>query len=247
MYRGLAIVSTVLTVLLVSVGCAPLSRSSRVEESFPDPTTRALAEAVARGDEAEITELVASGADPDATGTDRITLLQWAVKVKSPHGLSALLAAGADPDQLGLGGRAALHDATPLEDAQYVQLLLAGGADPDVRRATVESTPLTSACLERRAATFEALVAAGADVNVVDRLGERPIHTCARTNAGNLVLRLLELGTVPDAENDNGATFQDYYFTYDRKVLNDTSIAEREAVIAWLEAHHVLVIPQAYR
>ena len=236
-----------LTVLLVGMGCAPFSRSSRAAESFPDPVTQPLAEAVARGDQAEITELVSGGADPDATGTDGITLLQWAVKVQSPTGLSALLAAGADPDQLDVSGTSALHEAALLEDPQYVQQLLAGGADPNVRQTAVETTPLTFACLQHRSAAFEALITAGAEVNIVDLLDERPIHTCARTNAGDLVLRLLELGTVPDAQNSGGSTFQDYYFTYDRKILNDRALAEREAVIAWLEAHDVPVLPQAYR
>lgn len=236
-----------LAVVSVGTGCGALFQGPDASHPFTDEPAASLAEAVADGDREEVSELVAGGADPNAAATDGTTMLQWSIIAESADGMAALLAAGADPNKLGRKGRAPLHDAAEQEDATYVQLLLGAGADPDIRWRGTGSTPLKDSCQPYLNASFEALVAAGADVNAVDANRDGPIHACARTNAGALLLRLLELGADPSATNSAGATFQDYYFQYDRKILNERTLREREAVIAWLEQHGIPVSPAAYR
>lgn len=223
--------------LLFDVGKGP-----RASDYFTGRAAE-LAGAIRSLDSARIADLIGGGADVEASGEDGMTMLQYAVEVDSLPGVEALLAAGADPDRTGYGADAALHLAAG--DAELAQALIDGGADPDVRNAQTGSTPLTSVCLALDPEGFEVLAAAGADVNLVDNLGDLALHTCARTNQGAILLRMLELGADPEALGGSGASFQDYYFGYQRKVLNDRAVAERRAVVGWLDAHGIPLVPAA--
>lgn len=91
-------------------------------------------------------------------------------------------------------------------DVRAVRSILAQGADPN--SAAKDGTPVlhTAACIAPDAGMpiFEALVAAGARLDLVDRAGWLPIK--AATWCGNepAVRRLLELGADPDADSGDG-------------------------------------------
>lgn len=231
----------VLLVLAVAA-CTPGIRPEHDASAyFSEEGDLELAAAVAEGDREAVSDLVASGADPDARGTDDRTMLDWAMTARSLDGLVALLEAGADPDQIGYRGRAALHQAAELEDPAFLEALVDAGADVDVVNPHTGTTALVDACVQTRAASLEALVAAGADVDAADPNGATALHACGRLNQGAMILSLLEAGADPLAEDATGATFQDHYLGYDQGLLNDRAREERAAVVAWLTDHGVPV------
>lgn len=244
--RMFALVVALLALLAVT-GCGLAAGPSDAEKWFAEPDAQELAIAVARGDRAAIARLVDTGADPDAAGVEDLTLLQFSILASSVDGMAGLLDAGADPDKVGRGGVAPLSNAAFDGGLPFVELLLSSGADPDVRERVTGSTPLKHACLQRDVPVFTALLDAGADPDAADANSDAVIHTCARVNAGDLLLLLLQRGADPEARTSAGASFQEYYFSYPRNVLNEGSVAERAAIIAWLEDHDIPVVPEAYR
>jgi ankyrin repeat protein len=232
--------------VLVVVGCDALAPAPDPEEYFTDAVDLGLAVAVADGDAGLIADLVASGADPEARGTEDITMLQWAVHARSLDGLTALLDAGADPDLTGYRGEAALHRAAQNRNGGlFLTALLERGADVDVRSAHTGSTALIYTCQHAWPENLDVLMAADADVTVTDTLGDSALHFCARTNQGAMLRRLLEAGADPTVVNSRGDTFQDHYFSYNRDILSERALEEREAVVDWLKAHGVPVVPGA--
>jgi ankyrin repeat protein len=62
----------------------------------------------------------------------------------------------------------------------------AGGGAPliDLPELLFEWTPLFLACIELHVDTVEELLSAGADANLTDSLGDRPLEACAKSRAG---------------------------------------------------------------
>lgn len=93
--------------------------------------------AAGRGDAAEVSALLASGADPNTLSPDSETPLHVAAITGDPATVSALLAAGANPNARAPPGTQL--SMTPLQWATYggheemVRLLLASGADAGLR------------------------------------------------------------------------------------------------------------------
>lgn len=213
-----------------------------VNQIFPDPAVARLAEAAARGDRRRIAEL-APTVDLAAQGDDGVTLLQWALLNQSPQGLEALLEAGANPNQVGMDGDTVVHLAALANDDRYLTILLAKGADPNVGHGDTKATPLRSALIGERIEQFQALLAAGADPDRADRMGNTPLHVAGQINEPARALDLLKAGADPMARNLQGATFQRYLFMTRAELLNAETRRDREAVQAWLTEHGIAVDP----
>lgn len=203
-----------------------------------------MATAVAAGDRERLGELFAADADPNLTGRDGVTLVQFAIMTESETGLHELLTAGADPDRAGLGGEQPVFTAVFADNENLLRILLEEGADPDARASSVGQSALSRAVLAPAQTQFHLLMAAGADVNLANANGDTALHSAARSNAGALILELLEAGADPEA-TASGTTFQEYYFTYPSEVLNQRAKDERQAVISWLEENGVPLSPGA--
>lgn len=117
--------------------------------------------------------------------------------------------------------------------------MLEHGGDANARNPHTGATPLVQALLSPDAQQYAVLLEAGADPAAADNNGDTLLHVAARTNHGGAVLALLRKGASPLAKNSSGATFQPYYFGYNRAILNDRALEERKAVAAWLEANGV--------
>jgi ankyrin repeat protein len=220
-------------------------------EFFTDADEVALAEAVAAGDSGEVARLVADGVDPDASGTEDLTMVQWAIHVESVDGLAALLEAGADPDLTGWAGKTPLEDTVDVNTSDatseaMIPILLAAGADVDARNSITGDTALGAACVTSSDLAIGLLLDGGADPDGADANGSRPLHACARVNRGAQLIVLLDAGADPLARTSGGASFQDYYFGHDPELLNERAAAERADVIAWLETNGIPVNPEAY-
>lgn len=227
---------------LVLSGCQLLGAAGEgpdVSEYFEDEQTQELARAVDRGDRSTIRELVDGGASLDTTGHEGLTLLQWAVLRGQNPALRTMLELGADPDQTGYQGSAVLHTAANATSARFVETLLEAGADPDVRHAVTERTPLMQAAGMATDDQFELLLDAGADISLADRTGVTALHLAAMVNAGSQVLTLLEKGADPLAKDRLDATFQDYFWSTDPKIMHAQALRNREKVGEWLTARDI--------
>ena len=205
---------------------------------FTDPRVAELAEAVADGDTLRIRDL-AAGVDLSTRGDKHVTLLQWALLNRSFAGMKALLDAGADPTQSGMDSDTVVHMAAMANDATYLTELLARGVNPNVRNPESGAGPLRAALMGERGEQFRALLAAGADPDLADRLGNTPLHVAGQINEPERALDLLNAGADPMARNAQGVTFQRYLFMTRAALLNAETRRSREAVEAWLTTHQI--------
>jgi ankyrin repeat protein len=79
-------------------------------------------------------------------------------------------------------------------DTVYLTVLLAHRADPSTRHGATGATPVVPALMANRDTNFRRLLAAGADPNAADRMGDTRLHVAAKINAFDRVLDLLEAG-----------------------------------------------------
>ena len=107
--------------------------------------------------------------------------------------------------------------------------------------AVTGAGPLRSALMGERAEQFHALLAAGADPDRADRMGNTPLHVAGQINEPARALELLEAGADPMARNAQGVTFQRYLFMTRAALLNAETRSQREAVEAWLKAHGIAI------
>lgn len=236
----------VLLGLLLS-GCSLLQRTPKSDQHFTGETLD-LARAIERGDNDRVRDLIDAGADVEATGDDERTLLHWAVVHSNLEATEALLGAGADPDRISLRHTSALHEAAGTHGDRgtaLVTVLLDAGANPNLVSPGTGAAPLPNTCRASNLASLEALLGGGAEPDHTDLNRGVALHTCARTNQGAMLLRLLEAGADPGLQTSGGATFQDYYYSFPADVLNDRARDERSQVAAWLVAHGHELTPEA--
>lgn len=205
-------------------------------EIFPDPAAAAIAEALVEGDIGKVRTLAATAdfAALAALGDKRVTLLQWALFTRSLDGMQALLDAGADPAQPGMDGDTAVHFASMLEEPQFLRALLAHGADPDVANVDTGSAPLCAALMTEREEQFRILLAAGANPDHVDDMGNTLLHVTGLLNEPQRALDLLKAGADPVRRNAQDVTFQRYLFMARPDVLDADNSRAWEAVLTWL-------------
>lgn len=184
-------------------------RTPPAETFFSGPTLT-LAQAIERGDVAEVDALVPT-VDLNRPGVEDMTLLFFALQKafgEKPAQLQIvthLVRAGADPlhrvEGLGSVLGVSLQAASPL----YVKALLDAGVSPD----TVEGTTpiLFKATREATFGTLRLLVERGADVNRRDSLGNTALMQGLTTMQLDQVDYLLGHGARPDFVNINGVSF----------------------------------------
>lgn len=226
--------------VLSQTACAS-EKTTQVENAqkvFAGRTSIDLAQAAAAGDSARVRELVRSGADPDAVGDGRTSMLQWALLNRSAAGLQALLIAGADPAHADDTGDTVVHYAAKANDPAYLDILLAHHANPDVPNAITGATPLMDALRADRDTQFAKLVAAGADLNRADSMGNTALHVAAKINSTH-VLDLLEAGSDPLLRNRQNQTFQVYLAITPARVLTEQARDNRRQIADWLRRHGV--------
>lgn len=208
---------------------------------FGDERAASLAEAAAAGDKQGVAELARAGCNVNARGDRGVNLVQWAFLHQNSHGMTALLAAGADPAAPDDHGNTVMHYAAAAENPAMMMALLEAGVSADLRNPIKGETPLFVAIMHDREPQFQALLAAGADVDAVDAAGNRPLHQAAKVNDPRRVLVLLEAGADPQALNGQGVTFQRYLNAMDNAMRTAPVREAKAAVDAWLRSHGVEV------
>ena len=204
-------------------------------QAFPDDRMAQIAEAVARGDAAQIKRL-APGVDLNAPGDKGVTLLQWAILSQSPRGFSELLDSGADASAPGIDGKTAMHLAATVDDQSFLRELLDRGVSPNLINSATGRTALAETAYGEHLEQARVLLQAGADPNAADFMGNTPLHIAAKTGKGRLVLALLDAKADPGAVNNQGATFDRYFFMGNESILGAEARRERDDVRAWLRS-----------
>lgn len=225
---------------LLAVGAiTPVRAGPSSAEVFADPKAAALADAALTRNATRAAELLRAGADPNAHGDRGVTLLQWMMLRKSHIGFGILLDLGADPTRTGLDGDSAVHFAAKANDTAYLRMLLDRHVDVDARNANTGRTPVMAALMGDRTVQVEMLRNAGARLDVIDHMGNTPLHVAAQIGASAEVLAFLEQGAPPQARNRQGKTFQTYVFMTPERVLTERARADRRAVADWLVRHGI--------
>lgn len=151
------------------------------------------------GDVTAVHELLAVGADPNASVRHGYRALQAASEHGHPACVRALLAAGADPNLADDAGMTPLHRATIDSHVQCMAALLAAGADAAVASAAGWCA-LHSAAQRESADVFQLLLEAAPQAALLrDKSGQLPLDFALRYSRFHHARCLLEHAPLPPA------------------------------------------------
>ncbi len=163
---------------------------------FPRP----VADAAARGDVAQVQELLRNGADVNTAQGDGMTALHWAASRGELPLTEVLITSGAN---VGAGTRIGRY--TPLHLASrggyrdVVEALLRAKADPNAKTTNSGVTPLHLAAAAGKADVVGALVRSGADVKAAETSwGQTPLVFAASHGQVDAIRALLDAGADPN-------------------------------------------------
>lgn len=227
---------------IIGTACAGQGANVDAQNVFSNAKVAALATAAADGNAAGVRQAIADGANIDAHGDKDVTPLAWAMLNRSPEGFRTLLDAGADPNEPAVGGDPVILMAAKANDPVYLKMLLAHHVDPGKARGRSDQTPLMAAILNANTdAPFKLLLAAGADPNQANRMGNTALHVAATGGTYAQVLALLKVGANPRATNRHGDTFQTLLHLTPANRLSPAAKQQLADIDAWLRAHDVPV------
>jgi ankyrin repeat protein len=145
--------------------------------------------AIQRNDTAEVSRLIAGGANPNVKDADGVPALMLATLFADIACVEQLLKLGADPNLVDANGATALMWAIP--DRQKVRALVEHGANVNSRSTNLGRTPLLIAAASPGTVDLlDLLLARGADLRATDGAGNSAVAMAMRT-ADIDVLRFL--------------------------------------------------------
>ena len=206
---GLLVVATTLAALAPAIvsgqgARAPIPAGGGepvvVAPSGADAAASPLATAAARGDLAQVRELLDSGTkEVDAPDRDGTPALHWVVRLGDAELVARLLAAGANVDGADRHGVTPLQVAIGEGDVSLVRRLLDAGADANKPDAAGEP-PLMLAARVGEPEVARALLAHGAAVDARDQtFGQTALMAAVREGHSELARALLDAGADPNA------------------------------------------------
>jgi ankyrin repeat protein len=153
--------------------------------------------------------LLKEGASPDSELQGGQTPLMLAAGQGQIHLVDELIAHGADPNRAMSTGFTALHAGVESRNPAVVSLLLDRGAEPNAPLSKFAATPLCVAAWRGDAGCEQALLQAGAKVNVRTYLGRTPLHLASISGNREAVALLIKAGASTQALDDNHLTALD--------------------------------------
>lgn len=231
--------AVVFVLTMASVAACKAKPSAAALQAFPSEDAARVADAIEANDGAKITALIHDGANASATGAAGTSLLQFAVARDKPKAFEALLAAGADATHADDEGDTVMHDAASSDDYSFMNALLAKRIDPNVINEISGDTPLMDAAVAGHGSQLNALIQAGAKLDVTEPNGDDALIMAAQTNQFQAVLDLLAAGADPRAKNKTGATFQRFVNMTPVNVTAPETQREREKINRWLVGHNI--------
>jgi len=182
----------------------PAGGSDVDEKDFSGWT--ALMRACRGGDQKEVEQLIAKGADVNATEDNHgTTPLFMAVASGSKEIVELLIAKGADVSAKANDGARLLHKAAAIGSKEIIELLLAKGADINAKDSS-GNTPLHETADSYKRESAEFLIAKGADVNAKTKTGNTPLLLAAVFGRKDIVELLITKGADINAPNEDGLT-----------------------------------------
>lgn len=106
-------------------------------------------------------------------------------------------------------GETALHIVTERRDAIWIRFLTSRGANPNIRDKK-GVYPIQLAVTLGYLEGVEALIKAGAQIEVTNNAGETPLVAAVHRRDTPLIRLLLEKGANPDRSDNSGRTARDY-------------------------------------
>ena len=216
-----------------------------LETMFPNEDARALAKAAGKGKIKKVEELVKSGVDVDARGTQGATPLFWAMA--NYKGFKRLLELGADPNIVYGDGNTVIHMAVRLKDSRFLEALLEHGANPNLKVESVGKwktlghTPIFDA-LSQGKDRVDLLLSAGADLNAKGNFGTTPVMSAVGRGDFEIAYYLLEQGADYRIKNDAGETLASRVAdTIGALRPGSDAVKWQTKVIDWLESRGVQV------
>ncbi len=199
-----------LLALAILLSLLALRRKGRVRGHppsyyFGDQGICDLCHAISRDEVKEATRLIGGGVDAGSRGKHGMTPLCWALAHRSQETYRLLLESGADPNAR-TWGIPLVSWAARLEASEFLSLALQYGGDANATAAETGATPIFEASDFRRIPNVRLLIAAGANLNSQDSMGETPMTSAAALNFYDIVYILLEAGADPEVTGNTGAS-----------------------------------------
>ena len=187
---------------------APPTISAEFQSMSQDEKDKELIKATQKDDAVKITDLLAAGADINASDKlSGFTPIVIATVRNNLEIFKLLQEAGADLQQIDKRNNTLLHHAAFENDAEIGAILLAeGDFDLEARRSQYGFTPLLVAAFEGHVEMVELLVEHGADIEAGDDWGDTPLNVSAWNGKHDVVEKLIELGAILEVENSSGHT-----------------------------------------
>ena len=174
------------TVLLLEAGADPKALSNDGWTPFHSAVFSAKSRA--------LSEFLERGVDFDFTPLHR------AIVLGDSETAMSLLTGGADASAADDYGWNALHFAVSMGERPIVMGILEARGDPDART----ENGLTALHLAADPGLVEALVAAGAEIDIRNECGRTPLHQAASYREASVVAALLDAGADPALEDNEG-------------------------------------------
>ena len=111
---------------------------------------------------------------------------------------------GVDPNEGGKANLTALHKAAAKGHVRVIELLLQKGANTEAQTRRTMDTPLHMACSGGHTNAARALVACGADLNAVNKMGWTPLHVALTKRHTKLSDALVQMGADANRESSAG-------------------------------------------
>ncbi len=161
-----------------------------------------VADAVMRGDQTAVEELLRQHSDVNAPQADGATALHWAVFRSDKTMVDLLLGAGANPKVANRDGSTPLWLASINGDAGIIAALLKAGADPN-EQLPLGRTPLMVAARTGNVDAIKVLLDNGAEVNAKDSLrGTTALMWAADEGHAAAIQLLIQRGADIKAKSD---------------------------------------------
>lgn len=173
---------------------------------------------------AEIFDLIAKGADPNAATDKGITALHLAVAKANHEALAALLDLGAKPNVVDDLGISPLKGAVMINDSAAAKLLIAGGADPSYAPKYFQG-PLVAAINSGNFEMIDLFVGNGVDVNAGYLDEDGYIFFLILSREDDIFEHLLKIGANPDIFLDEEKELSLLLYLISQKKTNRVAIA----------------------